>query len=67
VIVGTPVASGGHDGRTTLVVHAVLDAGINFFDTADVYGGTDSEKFIGRALGARRPSVIDQIAPLDLA
>ena len=44
--------------RTTLVVQAALEAGINFFDTADVYGGTKSEEFIGRALGARRPSVI---------
>src|SRR6185295_9769750 len=37
---------------------AALDVGINFFDTADVYGGTHSEEFIGRALGARRRSVI---------
>src|SRR5687767_676609 len=43
---------------TTAVVNAALDAGINFFDTADVYGGTHSEEFIGRALGARRRSVI---------
>jgi aryl-alcohol dehydrogenase-like predicted oxidoreductase len=44
--------------RTTLVVQAALDTGINFFDTADVYGGTHSEEFIGRALGPRRQSVI---------
>jgi aryl-alcohol dehydrogenase-like predicted oxidoreductase len=44
--------------RTTLVVNAALDAGINFFDTADVYGGTHSEELVGRALGARRSSVI---------
>src|SRR6185436_183929 len=44
--------------RTALVVDAALDAGINFFDTADVYGGTHSEEFLGRALGARRRSVI---------
>jgi aryl-alcohol dehydrogenase-like predicted oxidoreductase len=40
------------------VVSAALDAGINFFDTADVYGGTKSEEFLGRALGARRGDVI---------
>ncbi|HUK32994.1 MAG TPA: aldo/keto reductase [Vicinamibacterales bacterium] len=40
------------------VVHAALDAGINFFDTADIYGGTDSERFLGRALGARRRDAI---------
>ena len=35
---------------TERVVDAALDAGINFFDTADVYGGTQSEEFLGRAL-----------------
>ena len=40
------------------VVSAALDAGINFFDTSDTYGGTKSEEFLGRALGARRTSVI---------
>jgi aryl-alcohol dehydrogenase-like predicted oxidoreductase len=40
------------------VVHAALDAGINFFDTADMYGGTDSERFLGRALANRRHDAI---------
>ncbi len=44
--------------RTSRVVDAALDAGINFFDTADVYGGTKSEELLGRALGDRRGSVI---------
>jgi aryl-alcohol dehydrogenase-like predicted oxidoreductase len=44
--------------RTTRVVHAALAAGINFFDTADVYGGTKSEEFLGRAIEGRRSSVI---------
>ena len=35
---------------TERVVDAALDAGINFFDTADIYGGTKSEEFLGRAL-----------------
>ena len=29
-------------------------AGINFFDTADIYGAGQSEEFLGRALGPRR-------------
>ena len=35
------------------VVHAALDAGVTFFDTADIYGGTpgQSEEILGRALG----------------
>lgn len=44
--------------QTTQVVDAALAAGVNFFDTADVYGGTKSEELLGRALGARRSSVI---------
>lgn len=45
--------------QTRAVVHACLDAGINFFDTADVYGGTKSEEFLGQALkGVDRTSVV---------
>lgn len=43
---------------TSAVVDAALDQGINFFDTADVYGGTKSEEFLGRALGQRREEVV---------
>jgi aryl-alcohol dehydrogenase-like predicted oxidoreductase len=46
------------EGATTAVVHAALDAGITFFDTADIYGGTQSEVFLGRALGKRRDHVV---------
>jgi aryl-alcohol dehydrogenase-like predicted oxidoreductase len=45
-------------GATLAVVDAALDAGINFFDTADVYGGTKSEEFLGRALGQHRDEVV---------
>lgn len=40
------------------VIDAALDAGITFFDTADIYGGTKSETFIGRALAGRRHRVV---------
>ena len=43
---------------TKAVVEAALDAGITFFDTADVYGATQSEELLGRALGKRRRDVI---------
>ncbi len=43
---------------TDRVVGAALDAGINFFDTADIYGGTKSEEYLGRALGPRRDGVV---------
>jgi len=40
------------------VVDAALEAGINHFDTADLYGGGKSEEFLGRALGSRRADVV---------
>ena len=40
------------------LVGACLDAGINFFDTADVYSGGRSEQILGKALGARRKDVV---------
>jgi aryl-alcohol dehydrogenase-like predicted oxidoreductase len=46
-------------GQTDAVVGAAIDAGINLFDTADVYGGRgQSEVFLGKALGARRDDVL---------
>jgi aryl-alcohol dehydrogenase-like predicted oxidoreductase len=43
---------------TTDVVLCALDEGINFFDTADIYGATKSEAFLGRALGSRRDEAV---------
>jgi aryl-alcohol dehydrogenase-like predicted oxidoreductase len=43
---------------TQSVVDAALDAGITFFDTADIYGGTKSEEFLGKALGKRRGEIV---------
>jgi aryl-alcohol dehydrogenase-like predicted oxidoreductase len=41
------------------VIHAALDAGINFIDTADVYSGGESEEVVGKALaGGRRDRVV---------
>ena len=46
------------EAATERVVAAALDAGINFFDTADIYGSTKSEEFLGRALKRRRQQAI---------
>ena len=47
------------DGDATdAVVGAALDAGVNFFDTADVYGDSRSEELLGRALGHHRSEVV---------
>jgi len=46
------------EAQSRLVVDAAVDAGVNFFDTADVYGGTKSEEMLGRALRKRRGEVL---------
>ena len=40
------------------LVARVLDAGINFIDTADIYSEGDSERILGKALGKRRKEVV---------
>jgi aryl-alcohol dehydrogenase-like predicted oxidoreductase len=43
---------------TKRVVHAALDAGIHFFDTADTYAKGQSEEYLRRALGKRRSEIV---------
>lgn len=43
---------------TQRVVDAAIEAGITFFDTADVYGDGESERFLGQALGSRSDEVL---------
>jgi aryl-alcohol dehydrogenase-like predicted oxidoreductase len=43
---------------TARVVHAALDAGVTFFDTAELYGEGQSEEYLGRALRGRRKDVV---------
>ncbi len=40
------------------IIHAALDAGINFVDTADVYSAGVSEEITGKALKGRRDDVV---------
>src|SRR3954469_7011635 len=40
------------------VIHAALDAGLNFVDTADVYSRGESEEIVGKALKGRREDVV---------
>jgi aryl-alcohol dehydrogenase-like predicted oxidoreductase len=40
------------------IIHAALDAGINFVDTADVYSQGESEEIVGKALAGRRDDVV---------
>jgi len=66
-VVGLGCNNLGRPGTATLeqagtdeVVHAALDAGITFFDVADIYGAEPglSEERLGRALGTRRDEVV---------
>lgn len=43
---------------TAAVVHAALDAGITLFDTADIYGSSRSEEYLGAALRGVRDDVV---------
>src|SRR6201989_3001015 len=40
------------------IIGKTLDAGINFFNTADGYTGGQSEEMLGKALGSRRKDVV---------
>src|SRR5215218_5210155 len=46
-----------HD-ESIAVIHAALDAGVNFIDTADVYSAGESEEIVAKALVGRRDDVV---------
>src|SRR3954470_8653850 len=53
------------DAISIATVHAALDAGINFFDTAEAYESGTSERVLGQALVGRRDKAIiaTKVAP----
>lgn len=46
------------DAESIATVHAAMDAGVNFFDTAEGYGGGHSDEVLGRALTGVRQEVV---------
>lgn len=56
---GVPVGwSDVDDNESIRAIHRALDLGVNFFDTADVYGTGHSEEILGKALMGRRDKVV---------
>jgi len=48
----------GDEHESIGVIHAALDAGVNFLDTADMYGPFTNETLVGRAISQRRDEVV---------
>jgi len=46
------------DAQSTSVIHRALDRGINFIDSADIYGNGHNEELVGRAIKGRRDKVV---------
>lgn len=46
------------DGVSIAAIHTAIDAGINFFDTADFYGLGHSEELLGKTIGNRKDILI---------
>ena len=46
------------ESKNIAVIHRALALGINFFDTADMYGPFTNEQLLGRALQGRRDNVV---------
>jgi aryl-alcohol dehydrogenase-like predicted oxidoreductase len=48
----------GDDAESIATIHAALDQGIDFLDTADMYGPYTNEELVGRAIRGRREDVV---------
>ncbi len=56
---GEPVGWGQVDDDESIrAIHKALELGVNFFDTADVYGCGHSERILGKALAGQRDTVV---------
>src|SRR5664279_1332735 len=46
------------DAESILTIHEALDAGVDFLDTADMYGPYTNEELVGKAIADRRDKVV---------
>ena len=62
-------AWGSNESDETVIesMHAALEAGIDWIDTAEVYGKGESERLVGLAVAGRRDEVLiaTKVAPID--
>lgn len=57
-LAGDPLWGPQEEAESIATVHAALEAGVNFFDTAEGYTGGETEVVLGRALAGRRDEAI---------
>ncbi len=50
--------AGRDDDESVATIHRALDLGIDFLDTADIYGPFSNERLVGRAIRGRRDQVV---------
>lgn len=52
------IYGGSDEAQGIRTLQGAADAGVTFFDTADVYGNGHNEELLGRALGDRRQGLV---------